>query len=225
VLGVLLGIGAVGLRARLAVVRTDDAGASAAFCAAYTVILVYFMVDWAWEVPALVLLGVGGMAVTGAAAFPRLASSKRPSPALRWAAVAAALVLGATQVPSLVATERVRASAQELQSGSLEPAAELAQESIDAADWAASGYVQRGLVAEEAGDLDAAKADFDEALEREPTNWRHHLLLARLAARRGDARTMRRELSEARKLAPDSPFLFPQSPYQMQLQELLSAAP
>ena len=204
--------------------RARDFGASSAMIAGFAVFAVFAGVDWMWEVPAVFLLGVGGLVVAGAAGSERW--RKQPlSISLRLAAIVIAVVAVAIQVPGLISTERLRGSAAQLRAGDTEKAAELADESIDAQPFAASPYVQRALVREAAGDLAAAKTDLKDAIEREPTNWRHHLLLARIYARAGDAAGGRAELAEARRLAPRFGFLAPGSPFIAELEARLSPSP
>ena len=222
-LSLLLALGAgvwAGLQTLRSVSRPGDVGAGAAMLAAFTVFAFYAMVDWIWEMPALVIIGVGGLAVAGAAGFNRLGERRLPTvtrPAAAVAAFCAAVVL----VPSLVSLERLRASATELRAGNPAVALGLADDSIDAAPFAASPYVQRALVNEARRRLDLARFDLEEAIEREPTNWRHHVLLARIAARAGDRAAMQRELREVRRLSPNSIYLSELSGFRPELTALL----
>jgi Flp pilus assembly protein TadD len=124
------------------------------------------------------------------------------------------------QLPAISSTERLRASASELDGGSEERAVELADDAVEAEGFAASPFVQRALAREALGDLEGAEADLRSATEREPTNWRHPLLLARVLARQRDREAMRAQLSSARKLSPSSPYLIPGSAYLVELQAL-----
>jgi Flp pilus assembly protein TadD len=137
--------------------------------------------------------------------------------------VAAALAVFAVLVPPLVSLERLRASATALRQQQPVRALELAEESVDAEPFAASPYVQRALVHEARGDLPAAEADLREAVERERTNWRHRVLLARVAARGGDAAEMDAQLAAARRLSPNSPLLQEGSPLVVELTALARA--
>jgi tetratricopeptide (TPR) repeat protein len=211
------------MQARAQKRRSRELGSVAALSAAFVVLAFYAAVDWVWEVPALVVLGLGGAAVAGAAGFERW-GRERLSPWLRWGTVAAAVLAFAVLVPGLVSTERQRASASELRAGNPAVALELARESVDAAPWAASPYVQRALAHEELGELGPARADLDEAIEREPDNWRHRLVAARVDAERGDGAAMQRDLDAARRLTPNSVFLLPGSPFLLELQQTLAAA-
>jgi Flp pilus assembly protein TadD len=83
---------------------------------------------------------------------------------------------------------------------------------VDAEPWAASPYATRALVLERDGDLVAAAADANDAINRAPEDWRNHLLLARLEAERGRRREALAELATAHKLAPHDPLLQPSGP-------------
>ena len=52
----------------------------------------------------------------------------------------------------------------------------------------------------------AAAADLERATEREPTNWRPWLLLARVEAERGRVQAALRDFRKARSLRPHSAF-------------------
>ncbi len=199
-------VGALGARRRLA---TDaEIGAGAAATGAFVVFIVYAGVDWMWELPAVGALALGSAAVAGAAASERWGHPPLGVPA-RIAAIAVAIAAFVVQVPPLVSTQRRFDSADNLRAGHVARAETLANESVDAEPWAAPPYVQRALVEEAQGDLDAARADLDRAVDREPTNWAHRFLLADLEARAGDPAAVRAQLAEVRRLAPGSIFLVP----------------
>ncbi|MGZ5375695.1 MAG: O-antigen ligase family protein [Solirubrobacterales bacterium] len=208
VLGSLL---ATALAARRRLGRDEDVGAAAAAIAAFIVFLLYAGIDWIWELPAIGALALGGAAVAGAASFPRW-GPQRLSAAPRVTLIAVALAAVLVQVPGLVSTERLRASGDELRGGSVDRASELADEAVRAEPWAAAPYVQRALVEQRQGDLAAARTDAQRAIDRERTNWRHHIVLARIEAQAGDRAAVRAQLAEARRLAPDSALLLPSSP-------------
>ena len=169
------------------------------------------------------LVGLGGIAIAGAVGASRWGNRSIPI-TTRLAAVGLALAAFAVQVPGLVSVERLRASATELEDANPDLALELADDSVRSAPFAASPYVQRGLVKQAQGDLAAARVDLREAVSREPTNWRHHALLAGVEARLGDRPAVDSELREARRLNPRSAFLVPGSPFVNQLEALLARA-
>jgi uncharacterized membrane-anchored protein len=73
--------------------------------------------------------------------------------------------------------------------------------------WAASPYLQLGLVSEAEGDLPTASHWLKEAIrhsERDYTLW---ATAARIEIKRGNTRAARRDLGEARRLNPGSTFI------------------
>ena len=197
-LGALL---AVALRTLMGVWREGNAGIVAGLVAAYFAFLVQAGVDWMWESTAVAVVAIGSIALAATASVER-----RPSrAALRWprvGAVAIALVGGAIQVPGIVSTDRVRAADDALASGFDDRAAELANQAVSSEPWAAGPYAARAFVELAGGELDRARIDVHRAIDREPTNWEHRLLLARIDIEAGASRAAQRALNEVRTLRP-----------------------
>jgi O-antigen ligase/polysaccharide polymerase Wzy-like membrane protein len=175
-----------GVRGRNSARRTADLGASAAMLAGFIVFLFHASLDWLWQFPALVALGLGGAAIAAAATSVRLARSPSRVLRLRIGAAVAAFGLGAMQIPALVMTERSRDSERALADGDAVAARSLASDAIQAEPWAATPRAQRAFSEESLGDLRAARDDLEGAREREPTNWRWAAELARVDRQLGD---------------------------------------
>jgi hypothetical protein len=175
------------LRGRASARRTSDLGASAAMTAGFVVFLFHAGLDWLWEYPALVALGLGGAAIAAAATSERGSGRARLGPRLRVAAAAGAFALGFAQIPGLIATERVRDSERALAEGVPVEARAFAGEAIRAEPWSASARAQRALAEESLGELEAARDDLLDAREREPSDWRWAAQLARVEGRLGDS--------------------------------------
>jgi hypothetical protein len=219
----LIGALLAGIRARSFWRRDRDMGLGCGLVAAFIVFLFYSGVDWMWEMGAVGSLAFGGIAAAGAGGLPRA----RPGvlkPWFRYGIAIAAILAAVAQVPTLVSVERTRASDASLSAGELRKAGELADDAVAAEPWGASGYAARAESAMGGGNLDAAADDIADAIEREPTNWRHQLLSARIEAAQGDRPGMKAALTEARRLAPRSPFLVEGSPFLISLDELLADA-
>jgi tetratricopeptide (TPR) repeat protein len=217
----LVGLLVAAVQARRRWKRRREIAVGSALIASFVVFLAYAGIDWIWELSAIGTLAIGGIAVAGAGGFERSTKS-----ALRWwmraALIVLALAAAISQVPGLVSTERTRASEEKLAAGDSDRALELADQAVDAEPWAGSPYAARALALESAGDLAAAKGAANDAIERDPNNWRQYLLLARIEARLGDRRGVEGQLQEAHRLAPKSLYLLPNSPYRLQLRSLLA---
>ena len=155
-------------------------------------------------------IGHGGAAVVGAARFRRAA---RLSGWARAGLAVAALVLAASLVPTLVSTERTRASGTALAQGDPGRAVELADEAIRAEPWAASPYAEKALALQAEGRLTEARDEINSAIDHETTNWRWLLIRAQINARAGDLSAALVDLVHARSLAPSSPYLQPNSSF------------
>jgi hypothetical protein len=162
---------ALALRARRSLSGPDDRAASIAMTAAFIVFLFSSSVDWMWEETAVGALALAAIAVAGAAgSAPRRADARIGAAWARPAIVAAAVAAAAVQVPGIVSTQDLRHSREALSEGDIERARELAESAIDWQPWAATPHAQLALVHRRAGDLADAAAEFETAIEKEPTN-------------------------------------------------------
>jgi O-antigen ligase len=202
----LFGLGALALNSRLRLSTDEEAGAAVALTAAFLVYLFHAGVDWMWESTAVTALAFISAAVA------TMAVSRR-APRLRWplrgAVAVVALVAIVVQLPGLVSTSKVRDSQAAFRSGDTEAAIGDANDAVDAQPWASSPYVQRALVEEASDELTAAAVDLRRAVDREPTNWRPWLLLARVEAKRGDVERALDAYRTAKRLRPESTFVRP----------------
>lgn len=202
-LAFLLALATVSVQALSRARRHATHGAGVAVVAVLAVFLVQAGIDWMWESTAVTVLAVGGAGILWA----RLSD---PAPELRLptlgrvGATAACLAMGLIMLPGLVSSSLMRDSQQSARAGDLGSATAQANDAIASAPWAAMPRVQRGLVAEAAGDLRSARADIRAAREREPVNWRLPLILARLEARLGRPAAALREFRHARELRPQA---------------------
>lgn len=191
--------------------RDSDAGACAAMLAGSTVFLFHAGVDWMWEYPSLVMIGIGGLAIASAAGMQRFSGGKLRA-RTRVAAVVACLLAGAVQIPGISSTEFLRDAEVELAEGDAQAARDLADDASSAEPWAATPLSRRALAAESLGDLDSARDDLIEAREREPTNWLWAVQLARIEGLLGNAVAAEQALEDARRLNKVSPESIPPSP-------------
>ena len=73
--------------------------------------------------------------------------------------------------------------------------------------WAASPYVQLGLLAEREGNYPAAVEHFSHAIEREDRNWRWYYLRSLVEHEGGEKAAAQADLRRARHLNPQAPCL------------------
>jgi Flp pilus assembly protein TadD len=73
--------------------------------------------------------------------------------------------------------------------------------------WAASPYLQLGLVSEAEGNFASAVHWVDLAISRSRRDWALWTTAARIEIERGDAGAAKRDIAEARRLNPNSPAL------------------
>jgi tetratricopeptide (TPR) repeat protein len=118
------------------------------------------------------------------------------------------LLILAQAVPFLSNLEISRSQAA-VRAGDAEAALDRADAARELQPWAASPYLQLALVREATGDLAGARAAIEDAIERDPLDWRLWLVRTRLEAKDGDVADARRSLARAVELNPESPLFAP----------------
>jgi hypothetical protein len=199
----IVGVAAAGLAvavtARLRARRNVSAAASTGFLAAFIVFLVHASVDWMWQSTAVTVLALAGLAAVGARGAAKPLRLRWPT---RVGVVALAAVAGLLQLPGLISTTTIRRSQAAERSGNAAMALAWARDAVSAEPWSASAYEQRGLVLEAAGRLSQASQDLRQAVNYEPTNFRHWLVLARIEAERGELAAAVQDQARAHRLRP-----------------------
>jgi tetratricopeptide (TPR) repeat protein len=137
-------------------------------------------------------------------------AERRPRVPLRIGVVAVAVIALLIQLPGLASVSKTRESQSNFNKGNNPAALAEASDAIDSEPWAASPYVQRALVEESMNRLGAARTDLVRAEKREPYNFRHPLVLARIDAELGDVNTALDDFRRAKRLRPRSPLVAPQ---------------
>lgn len=191
-------------RSRRYVRRSRDTGAIVALLGIATVFTVHAGIDWIWEVGAVTSVGLAAFALASAAsAGARRTPRRRRRFGVRTVvAVSIAVLGGVIQIPALVAQDRLASSEDHLRADRLSSAAELAEEAKQAEPWAASPVVQASRVALADGRIDDARVEVMRAIDLEPTNWRHRLLLARIELDDGDSAAANEALEDLVRLNP-----------------------
>jgi len=200
----VLGLAVAALRARR-LLSGNDVGIQAGLLAAFGAYLVHAGVDWMWESTTVTLLGLLAIGVAAASvSAPAVRTLRVPG---RIAFAVACLVALLVQLPGLSSTLRTRDSQREFSRGDNAAALSDATSAINAEPWAASPFAQRALVEEAQGNLAAARVDLLRAQHREPTNYRHPLILSRVEAELGNASAAVADFRRAVSLRPKSPFV------------------
>ncbi len=172
-------------------------------------------VDWTWDLPAIfipsvigvaLLAGPAGLAATEVDRAPVAgeARSRRRFAGgvalllLAWLSICAAGLL-------LLSDRSLDASREAAARGDLDAAIEAAANARDLEPWAAEPRTQLALLYERAGDNDAAVEAMEEAIERAPRDYELYLVIARLQSTDGDLAGSRRSLKYAVALNPLEP--------------------
>jgi hypothetical protein len=180
--------------------------AALAGCAAFCLGATF---DWLWQIPVLSVSFLL-LAVILVRPGPTPAGGREPAPfalplRLGIAAVSLAAVV-AIAIP-LASTSLLRQSEAEARAGNLNAALSDARSAQNVLPGAMAPRLQRAVLLETLGALDAAAVAAAEAVDREPTNWRTWLILSRVEAKRGRAVASVRAFRRARALNPLSPLL------------------
>jgi O-Antigen ligase len=184
------------------VLESTEIAAAAACGIAFFVAAAY---DWVWQLAGIAVVAVG-MLGFALGALP----STRPSawghlgvlrPAIALIAVAAII----PQYVVLAAGSHLRNSQAAFNAGdgSRARSEALAAKAIE--PWAASPYLQLGLISEAEGHYAVAVHWLDDAISRSRRDWSLWLTAARIEVRDGNVHAAVRDLAEARRLNPNSP--------------------
>ena len=200
------------LRGRLRAATATERNAAAALAAVLAGFLLALALDWMWELPVVGAVGVAAIALlvgpaTLAPGQSEAPGRRRPRLAIaaRAAVVVAALCLIAGQAIPLVAQDNVQISQDHFAAAQLDEAHDAALDAVDVQPWAASPHLQLALVEEARGDLAAAREEIDEAIERDPLDWRLWLTSARLDESVSRYTDAQEKLERAVELNPRSP--------------------
>ena len=164
-------------------------------------------IDWTWELPAVfapvviaVALLTGPATSRGAAVTPGRRSFGLGVATLLvgWAAVWVAGVLFFSEL-------KLDDSRSALERGDLAGAAQDARDASTLQPWATEPYVQLALVAEEAGDFPAARAEIDRAIDRAPNDWSLWYVASRIEQAAGDVEAAFANYGRAKALNPRAP--------------------
>ena len=196
--------------------RTASGGRREAHAALFAAMLVFAIAagfDWFWEIPglgAVFFLAAGALVAARCdqIAPPRDGNGRRErnfgfvvgGVALAW--LAAIALVG----PLLVDRE-IDSSQHAVADGDIISAVDHADTARSIEPWAASPYLQLGLIAEREGEYDLAIQRLSQAIEREEGNWELYALRSRVETSAGDDSAALADLEKARELNPLAPQL------------------
>jgi len=184
--------------------------------AALLAVMVAFAVgaafDWFWEIAGLgvIFFLAGGIVVAARcaqiAADPRREASKADGRryGLAIAGLALAWIAAIALVGPLLVEREIDSSQAAAARGDYGAAVDYAGNARSIEPWAASPYVQLGLLAEAQGDYAAAIDHFSHAIDREDRNWQWFYLLSRVEHEAGDEAAAQADLERARELNPQA---------------------
>lgn len=184
------------------------------YAALFAAILAFAVVaglDWFWEITALGAVFFLASGVLVAARCAQLASPAdfRPGAAaeerrfgLAVGVLAVAWIAAVALIGPLLVDREINASQDAAAAGDIASAVDHAETARSIEPFAASPYVQLGLLAEGQGDYATAIEHFTQAIDREDHNWQLYYLRSRVEEEAGDPAAARADLDRARRLNP-----------------------
>jgi len=216
VLGTFVAGVVIGLR-RLLAAEGEERLILATLLAAFLAYTVAAGIDWMWELTVVSAVGIATLGfltgpATAASGRPRLLADPDPGErrsrrrfAAGVAAVAAGWLIICAQAIPFLADIKISDSQAAANRGDGAQALEDATAARNLQPWAASPYLQLALVDEAGGQIAAAGDAIQQAIERDPLDWRLWLVAARIQTKAGNILEARRSLDRAAELNPRSP--------------------
>jgi hypothetical protein len=167
-------------------------------------------IDWFWEIAAVGAIFFAASGALVAARCGQLARARaegngqggRSRFGLAVAGLATAWITALALIGPLLVDREIDASNAAAARGDIVGAVDHAETARSIEPWAATPYVQLGLLAESQGDYATAAENITEAIDREEGNWQLYYLRARIEQRVGEKAAARADLAEARRLNP-----------------------
>jgi O-antigen ligase len=165
--------------------------------------------DWFWEIAALGAVFFLASGVLVAARCRQIASP--PAAAveaderrfgLAVAGLATAWIAAVALIGPLLVEREVHASEDAIAAGDVAAAIDHAENARSIEPFAASPYVQLGLLAESQGDYAGAAGRYTQAIDREDRNWQLYYLRSRVEEQAGERAAAEADLQRARQLNP-----------------------
>ena len=165
--------------------------------------------DWFWEVAGLGAVFFCAAGVLVAARCAQLAPAAGEGTngeerrfGLAVAGLAVAWIAAVALIGPLLVEREIDASQNAAAAGDFNSAVDHADTARSIEPFAASPYVQLGLLAEAQGDYSTAAERFTQAIAREDRNWQLYYLRSRVEEEAGEAAAAKADLNRARQLNP-----------------------
>ncbi len=189
---------------------------SAVLLAVLAALAVGAALDWFWELTGIVAIFFLAAGVLVSARCEQLAPGTERAAmtksegrrfGLALGGLAVAWVAALALVGPLLVEREIKASQEAAAEGDIASAVSHADTARSIEPWAASPYVQLGLIAEFTGDYPTAVARLTQAIDREDRNWQLYYLRSGMRAQAGDPAGAEADLEQARQLNPLEPRL------------------
>ncbi|HEU5062387.1 MAG TPA: O-antigen ligase family protein [Solirubrobacterales bacterium] len=168
-------------------------------------------IDWLWEIAAVGAIFFAAAGALVAARCRQLARAQAESNGggerrrfgFTVVGLAVAWVAALALVGPLLVDREIETSNDAAARGEIAAAVEHADTARSIEPWAATPYIQLGLLAEAQGEYEAAADELGEAIDREEGNWLLYYLRARIESKGGNEAAARADLAEALRLNPE----------------------
>jgi len=184
----------------------------AALLATSVAFAVAVAIDWFWEIAAVGAIFFLASGVLVAARCAQLTSARAQTNGqagegrrfgLAVAGLALAWVTALALIGPLLVDRELSASRDAAEKGEYALAVDRADTARSIEPWAATPYVELGLIAQAQGDYATASERIGQAIDREDRNWILYYLRARIAADAGDTAAAEADIAEAQRLNPE----------------------
>lgn len=170
-------------------------------------------IDWFWEIAgvgAIFFLSAGALVAARCAQLARARAQsngdeerERRRFGLTVGGLALAWIVALALIGPLLVDREIDGSNSAAAAGNFELAVNRAETARSIEPWAASPYLQLGLLADSHGEYETAVERLSQAIDREEENWQLYYLRARTRHRAGEDAAAESDLEEARRLNPE----------------------
>lgn len=170
-------------------------------------------IDWFWEIAgigAIFFLCAGALVAARCAQLARARAQsnghdqgERRRFGLTVAGLALAWIVALALIGPLLVDREIDSSNAAAAKGEIASAVNHAETARSIEPWAATPYVQLGLLAESQGEYDLAAERMGQAIDREESNWQLYYLRARIRHEAGDEAGAKADLEKAKRLNPE----------------------